>query len=209
MVGNISGYFRAMTDVSAEHDKFTAMKQNHGESAIAFRARLVSQVRLCKYSEEDQIRFVRSQLLKGMSNRELARTARMFNYDTEFVVQSATRCEAFEEETNESGSKVLAVGASSLKYRQTGKRTHQVTGKQLNEHRIEQRQNDSRSNQTFQGPPSKRLNMGRQGNGTDLSKLGRRSRCSRCDRPAHRGRQCPALNKNCRRCGNITLLNDQ
>lgn len=97
LVGNISSYFRAMTDVSAEHDKFTAMKQNPGESVIAFRARLVAQVRLCKYSEEDQVRFVRSQLLKGMTNKELARTARMFNYETEFVVQSATRCEAFEE----------------------------------------------------------------------------------------------------------------
>lgn len=83
MVNNISDYFRAMTDVSAEHDKFTAMKQDRGESTVAFRARLVLQVRLCKYSEEDQIRFVRSQILSVIKNRELARTARIFNHDTE------------------------------------------------------------------------------------------------------------------------------
>ncbi|XP_058817753.1 uncharacterized protein LOC131681064 [Topomyia yanbarensis] len=70
-----------------------------------------------------------------MLNRELARTARMFNYDTEFVVQSATRCEAFEGETSSTAGEV--------------------------------------------------------------------NRCSRCDRPAHIGRQCPALNKNCRRCGKL------
>lgn len=70
MKENISSYFLGMTDVSAEHDKFTAMKQEHDKSAVASRARLVAQARICKYSEEEQFRFVRSQFLKGMANRE-------------------------------------------------------------------------------------------------------------------------------------------
>lgn len=145
-------YFRAMTDVSAEHEKFTVMKQESGESTMVFRARLLSQVRLCKYSEEDQVRFVRSQLLKGMANRELARTARMFNYDTEFIVQSASRYETFEEEAGPSGSNVLTISPS--KQHQAGHRTLQVN-KQWSGPRNNRRD-------TSEGPPTKRQNVGGQ-----------------------------------------------
>lgn len=163
MVGNISSYFRAMTDVGAEHDKFTAMRQARGESIVAFHARLVAQVRLCKYSAEDQIRFVRSQLLKGMANRELARTARMFDYETAFVVQSATRCEAFEGDTTLSGGDVLAVSESRTK--QEKKRAHhsnstrgQSSGPSFDRYRNKR----PNTHGSFDDPPSKHQNYGRQ-----------------------------------------------
>ncbi|XP_021709564.1 uncharacterized protein LOC110679389 [Aedes aegypti] len=134
-----------------------------------------------------------------MANRELAKTARILDYDTEFVVQSATRSETFEEQPNTSTSDVLAVSAS--KFRPAKKRSHQSSGQQLNSSGKNQR--SGAHNNSFHGIPAKRQNVGGQGNGSQFNRPGKRHRCSRCDRPANNGKQCSALNKNCRRCGKL------
>ncbi|XP_055619953.1 uncharacterized protein LOC129764661 [Toxorhynchites rutilus septentrionalis] len=95
-IKNIDVYLKSLTDTSAEHDMFSSMQQKEGESAVYFYARLMEKVWLCGYSAADQDRFVRTQFLKGLRNRELAKAARTYNYDTTFVVQSATRDEALQ-----------------------------------------------------------------------------------------------------------------
>ncbi|XP_062715274.1 uncharacterized protein LOC134291497 [Aedes albopictus] len=95
MVNNISEYFHGMTDTAAEHEAFTKMKQESGESTMAFHARLMAKVQLCRYSPADQVRFVRTQLFNGMIDQELANQGRTFGYDAAYIVQAAARKEAF------------------------------------------------------------------------------------------------------------------
>ncbi|XP_058449037.1 uncharacterized protein K02A2.6-like [Malaya genurostris] len=97
-VENIENHLRSMTDTAAEHRAFLSMKQEKGESTVAFHARLVRNVKLCGYSVCDQNRFVRAQLLDGLKNKELVKAARTYGHDTNFIVQSSTRYEAYESE---------------------------------------------------------------------------------------------------------------
>lgn len=91
-----------MTDTSAEHEAFSNMRQAKEESVMGFHARLVEKVRLCGYAVSDQERFVRAQLIKGMVNQTMAKAARTYGHETNHIVQSASREEAFEKEANSS-----------------------------------------------------------------------------------------------------------
>lgn len=184
-VENIDNYLKSMTDTAAEHDAFTRMRQEKGESAMAFHSRLTDKVRLCGYSDNDQLRFVRVQLLKGMANQELARTSRTFGYDANFIVQAATRCEDFEPETaaqscSTENPVVLAINRN--------KRTFE---------RI-QHNNDRDRNRVAPEPQEKRFRGERAG---ERPHIGRRGRCSRCNYLAHHNVPCPALTRNCNTCG--------
>lgn len=75
-VRNIDQHLRTVTDTSAEHKAFSNMHQGMDETVMNFHARLVEKVKLCGYSAADQERFVRAQLIKGMSNQALAKSAR-------------------------------------------------------------------------------------------------------------------------------------
>ncbi|XP_065081990.1 uncharacterized protein K02A2.6-like [Ochlerotatus camptorhynchus] len=177
-VKNVRNYLQSMTDTAAEHEAFAGMMQGTGESAVAFHARLQEKVRLCGYSPSDQERFVRAQLLKGLRNRELTKTARIYSYQTNFIVQSATREEAYEAETAQpSGSNISAV---HQRYRKSPTEMHQKRRKEGQDDRH----------------PTKRYRS------FDKQSHGRRNRCYRCNRPSHRsGTTCPALDKNCNGCG--------
>ncbi|XP_062556892.1 uncharacterized protein LOC134221720 [Armigeres subalbatus] len=98
-VKNIDNYLKSMTDPAAEHESFSNMRQEEGESAVNFHARLTRKVQLCGYSPDDQDRFVRTQLLRGLRNQELKKASRMYGHDSNFIVQSATRAEAFQAES--------------------------------------------------------------------------------------------------------------
>ncbi|XP_062541995.1 uncharacterized protein K02A2.6-like [Armigeres subalbatus] len=178
-VNNVQGYLQSMPDTAAEHEAFAAMKQEPKESAVAFHARLQEKVQLCGYSLPDQGRFVRAQLLKGLRNRDLTKTARIYNYDINFIVQSATREEAYMAETTQhAGSEISAV--------------HRGNWKQPMELQRKRKRNDEPDDRH----ESKRYR------GPDKRREGRNQRCKRCNRPSHRSSaNCPALNKNCNGCG--------
>ncbi|XP_062550165.1 uncharacterized protein LOC134214900 [Armigeres subalbatus] len=112
LVTGINNYFKSMTDTAAEHEAFQSMRQAKGETIVMFHAQLTQKVRLCGYSPADQVRFVLAQLLKGMQNRELALTARTYGHDAAYIVQAATRVEAYQSSRNNvenDASEVLAV----------------------------------------------------------------------------------------------------
>lgn len=174
-IKNVESHLRSMTDSSAEHEAFTSMQQGRGESVVSFHARLMEKVRLCRYSLGDQERFVRAQLLKGMVNRELARTARTFDHETNFIVQAATRDEAYQRETSqatstedESINQVKGNISRALKRESRG----EPSGFQNKKFRI------------VKNRPSSR-----------------RERCSRCNKWMHRNQPCPALKLKCNTCG--------
>lgn len=180
-VRNIEGYLRSMVDVTAEHEAFTNLKQEANEPVMDFHSRLMEKVRLCDYSSADQERFVRAQLLKGMRNKELVKSARTFGYDTLFIVQSATREEAFMDESAQTEpSQALALTRN--RPRTSGVARH---WKQTNESTAD-RWTRPRRRET-----DEKRNRG----------LGRRSRCSKCDRLFHKFGSCPAVNSNCNKCG--------
>ncbi|XP_062713807.1 uncharacterized protein K02A2.6-like [Aedes albopictus] len=180
-VANVKGYFRSLTDTAAEHEAFTRMKQEAGEKAVTFHARLMCKVRSCNYSVDDEDRFVRAQLLNGLKNRELVKQARTYGFDTNFIVQSATRDETFEAETHRHEE------SSAFEVRKMNRAA------------------------TYSGNYRKRPNVGRrteeppvkqhQGNALNQRSQDRHSRCNRCFLFRHRNGQCPALNRNCNRCG--------
>lgn len=174
-VANIQGYFRGMTDTAAEHEAFSSMKQMKDESAVAYHARLMCKVRLCGYSSEDQDRFVRAQLLKGLRNKDLVKSSRTYGYETNFIVQAATRDEAYEAETSQSTD---------------GHVFHVERQNSSNNYR--KRRNPDES---IRGPYAKRRQID-QGQG-------RRSRCSRCNLTSHRTGKCPAIDKKCINCGKV------
>ncbi|KAL9698527.1 hypothetical protein quinque_001968 [Culex quinquefasciatus] len=97
-VANIHNYFRSMMDPAAEHENFSKLRQGKTESALAFHARLTSKVRLCGYNPGDHEMFVRSQLLKGLRNKKLAKNARIYGQATNDVVLSAGRSDCLESE---------------------------------------------------------------------------------------------------------------
>ncbi|XP_062555297.1 uncharacterized protein LOC134220300 [Armigeres subalbatus] len=180
-VANIKTYFRSMTDTAAEHEAFSRMKQENGEAAVAFHARLMCKVRSCNYSTEDEDRFVRAQLLSGLKNRELVKQARTYGYETNFIVQSATRDEAFEAETHRQEShNVFELN-----------RIHRPTSYEQNKRK---RPNASHRSMEL---PSKRMRGNESAQWTER----RRSKCARCSLYSHRNGQCPALHRNCNKCG--------
>lgn len=180
-VSNIKNYLRSMTDTAAEHEAFSRMKQENGEPAVAFHARLTCKVRSCNYSVDDEDRFVRAQLLSGLRNRELVKHARTYGYETNFIVQSATRDEAFEAETRpQEGSSVFEVGRvhrSSSYDRSNRKRPN--AGSRIDEPLARQHRNNE-------------LNQRSEG---------RRTQCKRCFLFSHRNGKCPALSRDCNNCG--------
>lgn len=151
------------------------MRQERDETAIDFHSRLTDKVRLCGYANSDRERFVRAQLLKGMRNQELAKVARTFGYDANFIVQAAARCESFEPEDGPQSADVLNLEQRKFLPRQQFE--------------------DRSSHRNSTGPPPKRFRGG--GNGY----VGRRGRCSRCNHLAHHNEQCPALTRRCNTCG--------
>ncbi|XP_053686710.1 uncharacterized protein K02A2.6-like [Sabethes cyaneus] len=173
---NIEQHLKSMTDTSAEHDAFLVMKQVDGESAVSFHARLMEKVWLCGYSTVDQDRHVRTQLLKGLRNRKLARASRIYGYDTNFIVQSATRDEAFP--LNEP-----AVTDGTVAINQVYRRESVRQPKRRNNGPAEFEPRTKRFHNERPFPP------------------GRRSRCPRCDLLAHKYGRCPAFDKNCNSCG--------
>lgn len=177
-VSNIDSYLKSMTDASAEHEAFSNMRQGMDESVMGFHARLVEKVRLCGYSRSDQERFVRAQLIKGMSNQVLAKSARTYGHDVNLIVQSATREEAFDREAGPSHrAGVFALRGSHYSQREPASK------------RVRPNPNERHTSK------SKTV-----GSGT-IHPPGRRDRCSRCYYPTHRGETCPALSRKCNKCG--------
>lgn len=191
MVTNITEYLHSLTDTAAEHEAFCQMKQEAGESTMSFYTRLKIQAKHCRYTE--QPRFVRCQLLKGMANRELATAARTYGHSVELVIQSAARSEALVVEQRSSGNlesstqssvqAVTSIRDASRDFRHRG-----------SSHQRPYRHSDSNNNHRSSRGAFRSYAQSR-------SRLGKRGRCSRCDRPAHRGGECPAKSQDCHRCG--------
>lgn len=183
LVERVNNYFRSMTDTAAEHEAFQAMRQPKGESIIMFHARLTQKVRLCGYSPTDQVRFVLAQLLKGMQNRELSMAARTYGHHAKYIVQAATRVEAYEagRQSGEDGtSDVLAVNRKREPSRDSGPL---------------QKMRKIEEDRTYDGNKSR-------GQPQDY-RQGQRSRCWRCGFFFHKGKTCPALNQQCNICGRV------
>lgn len=191
-VDNIRKHFQSMTDSAAEHEAFSNMRQDRSESAIAFHARLTAKVRLCGYSSTDQDRFVRAQLLKGLRNRELVKAARTYGHDTNYIVQAATRDEAYEAET--------AIQASSQPFEQYAINRVQRQSPRQPSYR-ESSSKRPRPGRMVDRTESKRFRNNQQAPRRDLQERGRRARCRRCNGLPHSNYPCPALNRNCNSCG--------
>lgn len=201
-VKNIENHLRSMTDTAAEHRAFLKMKQGKDESTVAFHARLIRNVKLCGYSTSDQSRFVRAQLLDGLRNKELVKAARIYGYDINFIVQSSTRDEAYEAETNEPTieTDILAI---DRKFGTSRKRMHDrlESGYPI----VKQSRTNSNVMQALENRPGSsgwRSSYGQQtGNRLNSQTKGRRTRCARCNNFFHRNPQCPALSRTCDNCG--------
>ncbi|XP_062549747.1 uncharacterized protein LOC134214375 [Armigeres subalbatus] len=200
MVKNISEYFHSMTDTAAEHEAFTKMKQANGESTMAFHARLMSKVQLCRYSSTDQARFVRTQLFNGMTDQKLADQARTFGLEAAYIVQAATRKEAFAGERNTNTLPESAVQLLSQPEKPVFQRSLQKGVRNFGRYNNQFSGNNQRR---YTEQPSRYQNSPYKERNTPAGRplLGKRGRCSRCDRPAHKGQECPALHQNCHKCG--------
>lgn len=205
-VKNIENHLRSMTDTAAEHRAFLKMKQGRDESTVSFHARLMKNVKLCGYSSSDQSRFVRAQLMDGLRNKELVKAARTYNYDTNFIVQSSTRDEAYEAEIVEQAleSNISQIGEG---YGNNRKRNYdrQESGYPPAKYR---------RTSEFVQTPEHRPNQSRWGGSSNLQARvnqsnprsnprtqGRQTRCPRCNNVFHRNPQCPALSRTCDKCG--------
>lgn len=172
---NIEEHLRSLTDTAAEHDAFTCMQQGKGETVMSFHSRLMEKAIACRYSTSNREQFVHAQLLKGMTNSELARTARTFGLKTNDIVMAATREEAYLVET----TKRMITESESINHVQG--RVSRPTIKR-----------ESRGESS--GAQAKHLRLDKQHPNTS-------SRCTRCNKWMHRNRPCPALKLKCNKCG--------
>lgn len=202
-VRNIENHLRSMTDTAAEHQAFLRMKQEKDESTVAFHARLVRNVKLCGYSSSDQSRFVRAQLLDGLRNKELVKAARTYGYDTSFIVQSSTREEAYEAETEDQAvdSNIFEVyqgrtqGLKRINPRQwSGHPNAKVRRTDTDFPRMQEHQRSSAPDRGHSFRQQSRDNR-------PNPRQGRRPRCPQCNNTFHRNPQCPALTRRCDNCG--------
>lgn len=227
-VKNIDSHLKSMTDTSAEHEAFSNMRQGKEESTMGFHARLVEKVRLCGYGV-NQERFVKTQLLKGMSNQTLAKAARTYGHDTNYIVQSATREEAFDREAGPSHqADVFALDNRRPRFEPRGPRRPRFEPREPRHPRFEPREprrprfepRESRRPRFEPREPrheqetKRRRTNERSGydarnapraassyNGS-TGTPGRRARCSKCRYLAHLpGETCPALSRDCYKCG--------
>lgn len=202
-VRNIETHLRSMTDTAAEHQAFLRMKQEKGESTVAFHARLVRNVKLCGYSISDQNRFVRAQLLDGLRNKELVKAARTYGYETNFIVQSSTRDEAYEAETAEQpvDPNIFEVYKS---HKHGSKRVNHRQWSSQPPPKLRRMNPDFTQIQERHSSALDRGNSSRQqmrDNRPNRQLQGRRTRCPRCNNAFHRNPQCPALSRRCNTCG--------
>ncbi|XP_055612622.1 uncharacterized protein LOC129759244 [Uranotaenia lowii] len=181
-IRNIEDYLRSMIDITAEHESFSTMRQERDEPTMTFHARLMEKVRLCGYSSGDQDRFVRTQLLKGMRSRTLAKESRIHEYSSTKIVQLATREEALPSEaTPTETQQAFAVDRRS-------QRTPNESGAM--------KRDRSFTRDTFN---AKKKRHGNEAN----YKQGRRSRCPQCNHLFHKYGKCPAEDKDCKKCGRL------
>lgn len=177
---NIATYLRSLVDTTAEHEEFIRLKQESNESVVTFYARVIEKASACGFGDVGS-KFIRSQILQGMSNQDIANAARTYSHDIQTVIQAATRAEAFNINAGPSKREGIMEIANTSSNRQTGSK------------RIASRGWDTQDRGRANGPPSKRREItGRF--------VGKRNRCFRCDRPKHNGKQCPALYKYCNTC---------
>ncbi|XP_062707864.1 uncharacterized protein K02A2.6-like isoform X2 [Aedes albopictus] len=188
---NIDRYLKSMTDPAAEHESFLNMRQEDGESAVNFHARLSRKVQLCGYSPDDQDRFVRTQLLRGLRNQELKKAARMYGHDSNFIVQSATRAEGFQAEVTPSATESSTFIVSAGQYR----------GSQDRFKRKAEQQEKRFGNSSKRFRPNRTVADG--GRAHPRVEMTRRNRCPRCFRSSHMGSECPAKWRNCNSCGAV------
>ncbi|XP_055590207.1 uncharacterized protein LOC129742340 [Uranotaenia lowii] len=174
-IKNIEDYLRSMIDITAEHESFSNMKQEQDEPTMAFHARLMEKVRLCGYSCSDQDRFVRTQLLKGMRSRTLAKESRIHEYNATKIVQLATREEALPSEG-------------------THTETQQAFAVDNRKQRMPERRGAMKRSYNATAEPFNSTKQRRYGQG-------RRSRCPQCNFLFHKHGKCPAANENCKGCG--------
>ncbi|XP_055604509.1 uncharacterized protein LOC129752763 [Uranotaenia lowii] len=190
-VRNIDQYLKSMTDPAAEHEAFSCMQQEEGESAIGFHARLSEKVRLCGYSEPDQDVFVRAQLMRGLRNQEVKQQARIYGLKTNEIVVSATRAEAFHTEvkTRVAECSAMAIRSYSTRDSRSRNKRRSDSAKEFASHTKRYRYTDNRS-------------YGRGRSSSDNSSVSRRYRCTRCfeDRSTHDNGICPKLEKRCYNC---------
>lgn len=205
-VRNIDLHLKSMTDTSAELETFSNMQQGKDESVVTFHARLVEKVRLCGYSVADQERFVRAQLIKGMSNRVVAKNARTYGYDTNFIVQSAIRDSIFDNEPGPScQDRILALeerharaGSEVLDGGRAGSsRQADIFALERRGSRIVSDRDQRTRQRNFATRDARQEDRSRSGTRTP----GRRELCSRCRYLSHRNGLCPAVSRNCNMCG--------
>ncbi|XP_055600083.1 uncharacterized protein LOC129749183 [Uranotaenia lowii] len=175
LVKNIETHLVSMTDPAAEHESFQAMKQSLDESMVSFHSRLVEKVRLCGYSQDDQDKFVRSQLIAGMLNRDLAISARNLGYTTTQIVQIGTRAEA---------SNVGAGPSTSIS--RVEQRSYEPTRRDELKRSYKER---------FRNSSSKRFR-----NNNDQRLRRQFQRCPNCNYNKSPNHRCPALTRKCIRC---------
>lgn len=180
MVDNINLHLRKLTDPVTVHETFSRMTQGKDETILSFHARLKSKVRLCEYSDQDEDRFVHTQLLKGMRDRKLAEDGRIYGHGIDLIVKAAARKEAFT---------VATFGHNSL---ENGPEVHAVSRKPPQENQPFRK----RSGNTGFFRQEKQRYVGNR-------YQGRRFRCWRCDSSEHTHKYCPARNRKCLECGKV------
>lgn len=84
-IKNIEEHLLSLTDTSAEHEAFSRMQQERGETAVNFHARLTDKARLCRYNPSDQGKFIRTQLLKGKEHFNQGLKKREYVVITAFI----------------------------------------------------------------------------------------------------------------------------
>lgn len=193
VVARLDKYFQEATDETIDLETLWAMKQEQNETARVFLTRLMRQTALCDLHDG---KIVRTNLLRGMANKGIAKLAMANDWELEKIIKAATREEA------------LVVGQQPLSM--FGQPAPAIEVFQMNKMKdyeeCNQVERSKRSSETFRANEnSQRYKKPKfePGRFTSRKRYDDVKPCPNCGIRFHRNGTCPAEGKSCLNCNKV------
>lgn len=196
LIEKLDGYFSGAADDTFDLNTFFAIKQEQDETAQKFETRVLRQARVCDLQYDTRI--IRAAYVKGMKDDQTRKLANANNWEMAQIVKAAARSEAYAGETAVTDpwkaivpkrEEVCAVESSTKAFQPKGDQRFQRY----------QRPGAGDRPKTFggQGRFSNRFTPRVSSSARAIPSRN----CNKCGLSTHKFGTCPAIGKNCIRCG--------
>lgn len=197
LMSKLDAYFRGSADDTFDLNTFFGMKQERDESAQKFETRVLRQARVCGLHHDARV--VRAAYVKGMKDVQTSKLANANDWDMVQIVKAAARSEAYEAATGDKDpwKAVIQPSEEVCAVNSAARQDFQQPRGRVRFQRYERQRTNNRP-RNFAGTGNRWNNR----NPTRFtSNKGSDRNCPKCGLSSHRDGTCPAIGKNCIRCG--------